>query len=267
MYTQLVETTLIDYLPTFQLSQDSLESLFSRIRSLNGNCDNPPVTMFSSALRKILIHNEITSSGSANCADNLKILSFPSQYKKTQNLARFHVEIDHHESEENIEFLQAIILNENDFLMDLTEETSIALIASSVEKKIQTSGRFECECVYVLRRNEKVYDITTSNDYNPPCISTLYICKVAHILFYLCRNQINFDYVLLVDKILLTIDYENIFIDYFVCDLDHKLGLVKYIVEEYIRLQATYIAKNLTLIEQKILCRKFLQKRIHFCGQ
>lgn len=64
-----------------------------------------------------------------------------------------------------------------------------------------------------------------------------------------------------------SIDFSEIYNDFFKCDLSHKLGFVQYIVGEFIRLQATYIAKNLTLVEQKFMCRKMLQKKIHFLGQ
>lgn len=63
------------------------------------------------------------------------------------------------------------------------------------------------------------------------------------------------------------IDYDSIFVDFFECDISHKAGFVKYITQEFIRLQATYIAKNLTLVEQKVLCRNKLNtKIIHFLG-
>lgn len=63
-----------------------------------------------------------------------------------------------------------------------------------------------------------------------------------------------------------SIDLNVVFTDYFECVESHKAGFVLYIIKEYIRLQAIYIAKNLTLIEQKILCRKQLNKKIHFLG-
>lgn len=51
IYDMYVEPGLIKSLPTFRLSQDPLESLFGRIRTLNGNNDNPNVTQFTSAFR------------------------------------------------------------------------------------------------------------------------------------------------------------------------------------------------------------------------
>lgn len=158
-------------------------------------------------------------------------------------------------------------LNENDFLMNCCEEITIASIAGSIENKIIEAGRFECDCENVLLRNAKVVNLTTSGEKRAPCISTLHICKIANVHFNLCRNQIKFDYNNLLDQIMNYIDFDNIFLNYFTCDMSHKKGFAKYVVEEFIRLQATYIAKNLTLIEQKILCEKLSKKKFHFLGQ
>lgn len=267
MYKLYIETGSMKQLPTYQLSQDSLECLFSRIRSLNGNCENPPVTMFTSAIRKILIHNEITSSRHANCADNLKILTVSNSRGRRNNIPKFTVEIDSQMQEEENEHLQTLVLNENDFIMDCTEEATIASIAGSIEEKVRKAGRFECECISVLLRNEKVSGLTISDNLIPPCVSSLHVCKIANIYFELCRNHITFDYNAMIEKIIISIDFDQMFTQFFVCDSSHKEGFLKYIVEEYIRAKANYVAKNVTLVEQKILCRKVLQKRVHFRGQ
>lgn len=244
-----------------------MECLFSRIRSLNGNCENPPITMFQSALRKILIHNEITSSRHSNCVDDANILSTSSRQKYSNKLPVFRVEVDQEQLEYDEESFYAITMNESDFLMTLTEEAMIATIASTIEEKICRSGRFECECISVLHRNEKVVGLTVLDKLYPPCISTFNACKTASILFEFCRTKITFNNSSLIEKIMQTIDFDFIFEQYFPCDLNHKQGFIKYIVGDFIRLKANYIAKNLTLIEQKILCRKVLQKRIHFSGE
>lgn len=260
LYSMYVETGKLEFIPTYQLSQDPLEAMFSRIRSLNGNNDNPTQTQFTSAIRKILIKNEIKTSEWANCTDKLEIASFPSSRQKPPNninIPSFNIPINDDPERK---------LNENDYLIDCCEEVSIASIAGAIEEKIQKKGRFECDCRFVISRNEKVVNLTLPNNHIP-CITTLHVCKVANVVFNSCRNQINFDYGKLVENIMDSIDFENVFNVYFVCDLSHKKGFVKYIIEEFIRLQATYIAKNLTLIEQKFLCSKLLKKKSHFLGQ
>lgn len=268
IYDLYIKTDIITQLPTYQLSQDSLESFFSRIRSLNGNSDNPPVTQFISAFRKILLHNEITSAESANCADNLNLLTVSSQPQNQtdqENLPKFNIR--QNPDENDFEFLLSTTLNENDFLINYCEEVTIAEIAGSIEEKIIINGRFDCECKFVLQRNMKVIDLVTSENVHAPCTSTLYVCKVANALFNLSRNKIYFDYDFLIGKIMDSIDIKNVYQQFFKCDLNHKIGFVQYIVGEFIRLHATYIAKNVTLTEQKFMCRKILKKRIHFLGQ
>lgn len=268
IYDLYIETNIITELSTYQLSQDSLESIFSRVRSINGNSENPTVTQFISAFRKILLHNEITSAESANCADNLKLLtvsSRPQSQTDLDNLPKFNIQLD--SAEDDLEFLLSMKLNENDFLIGNCEEATIASIAGSIEEKIINVGRFDCECMFVLQKNLKVVDLVTSENAHAPCTSTLYICKVTNILFNLSRNKINFDYDFLLGKIMDSIDLNNVYQEFFTCDFSHKIGFEQYIVKEFIRLHASYIAKNLTLAEQKFMCRKILRKKIHFLGQ
>lgn len=234
----------------------------------SGNNDNPTVTQFTSALRKLLIHNEIMSSDFANCADKLKIMTVSSrrqvQIQDQNSFSTFSLSCEEEQREANEESFIMPNIDENDMLLNCCEEITIAYMAGLLEKKILQHGRFECSCNAVLLRNEKVTDLSVSE--NTPCTSTLYICKIACACFNKSRNQIYFDYEMLIENIMQKIDYENIFNEFFECDIDHKAGFVKYIVQEYIRLQATYIAKNITLVEQKVLCRKKLNKVIHFLG-
>lgn len=83
LYNLCVKPGLRKNISTFQLSQDLLESLFGRIRSANGNNDNPDITQFISALRNILINNEIKSSALANCEDKLQIMNISSRRQNT----------------------------------------------------------------------------------------------------------------------------------------------------------------------------------------
>lgn len=268
MYQQYIETGLLQHLPMYNLSQDPLESLFSRVRSFNGDNDNPLVHQFVSAFRKILLFNEISSSKTANCVDQLKLFNVSSkrQHQSQQNEWQ-QINIQFESNEEEVESFLTMQPNENDFLINCYEEATIASVASSIEQKILRSGRFECDCVNVLERNEKVTGLDVQSNYVPPCISTMYACKVANICFNFFKNQISFNYNMLIDKIMRTIDFDCVFLQNFDCDITHKRGFIQYIVEEYIRIHANYIAKNMTLVEQKILCRKYLKKLIHFHGE
>jgi hypothetical protein len=54
---------------TYKLSQDHIENLFSKIRAKGGFNNNPDVRCFQSALKSLLIYNQITPSPNANCLD------------------------------------------------------------------------------------------------------------------------------------------------------------------------------------------------------
>jgi hypothetical protein len=59
-----------DYVLTFKMSQDHIECLFSKIRSMGGFNNNPNVVQFKAALRKLLVKQQISASPAANCADS-----------------------------------------------------------------------------------------------------------------------------------------------------------------------------------------------------
>ena len=58
------------YVLTFKFSQDHIECLFSKIRSMGGFNNNPNVAQFKSALRKLLVKQQVSSSAASNCADS-----------------------------------------------------------------------------------------------------------------------------------------------------------------------------------------------------
>lgn len=66
----------------FSVSQDHLESFFGCIRRMGSTNDNPTAQQFAGAYRKLLFHNEVTSSEGSNCQNDVtKILSVSSNKK------------------------------------------------------------------------------------------------------------------------------------------------------------------------------------------
>lgn len=69
------------FLCTYKFSQDHLELLFGKIRSLGGcNNNNPSARQFCAAYRKLLVHNEIQDVVRGNCMalQNVPILTVSS---------------------------------------------------------------------------------------------------------------------------------------------------------------------------------------------
>lgn len=100
IFTHYVESHQLKNIPTFHLTQDPLEALFSRVRYLNGSNDNPTVEQFMSAMRKLLVQSDFKSSESANCTDELNILCVPSTdtVKDTEDFADTEISIKHRRS-------------------------------------------------------------------------------------------------------------------------------------------------------------------------
>ena len=59
----------IHYVLAYKISQDHIETLFSKIRSKGGFDNNPDVLQFKSALRALLVKTDITPSLRANCLE------------------------------------------------------------------------------------------------------------------------------------------------------------------------------------------------------
>lgn len=83
LYNDHVKNGSMEYLLTFKLSQDHLETFFASIRSRNGFNNNPNAIHFRSAYKQLIIHNEISSPSSANCIqlDGTNILTIASTSK------------------------------------------------------------------------------------------------------------------------------------------------------------------------------------------
>lgn len=260
MYTRFVETNILKTLPTRKLNQDPLESFFSRCRSYSvlGSNTNPTVQQFCAAFRKILVHNEITSSTFSNCRDQLDLLYVSSDRPKTNNISVPETFED--DDEYQMEF------------NDLTEQDhqtlyGIAYAAGCIEKKIESHAEFKCVgCKRIISTNEKLQiQFFPKNKLSQiPCKSTFKLCSLAYNILKPEMKKMNFDYGVLLRKILRR-DFSNLYDETdFSSHEDHKQIFIKYIVEEFISMQASYAAKKATLDELK---KQTNSKKIkHFLG-
>lgn len=150
IYEEYVDTELLANLPTYQLSQDPLESFFGRIRNSLGTNTNPTVEQFKAAYRKNLLNLEIQSSIFSNCRDQLNILTVSS--KKNDLADRFVIS----EIRDQIEF--EFDFNPNDQLLDPFRETLIVSVAAEIESRIR-KATYKCTpCAMVLVENNKISD-------------------------------------------------------------------------------------------------------------
>lgn len=95
----------MEYLLTYKMNQDPLETFFSSIRSRGGWNNNPNAYQFEAAYRMLLIHNEVSASHRGNISiDDIQILSISSATKQESITAQLIDDIKNRISEpDNIE--------------------------------------------------------------------------------------------------------------------------------------------------------------------
>jgi hypothetical protein len=67
LYNSLIVANKMSFICTYKFSQDHLELLFGKIRSLGGCNNNPSARQFCAAYKKLLVHNEIQDVIRGNC--------------------------------------------------------------------------------------------------------------------------------------------------------------------------------------------------------
>lgn len=86
MFNDLRSKEKLNYLLTYKISQDHIETTFSAIRSRLGYNNNPTCKQFQAAYKRILVHNEIVGSEFGNCSilENTKMLTVNSYVEEKQ---------------------------------------------------------------------------------------------------------------------------------------------------------------------------------------
>lgn len=261
MYNEYVRPEKLKSLRLLYHSQDVLESFFSRVRYLGQWNDNPTVQQFQSAIRKLTFFKEINSSQFANCADNLNLLTVSSN---AANLRSKEINLSTRATEINYAYVDLRAEK-----IETEEDVTIAFVTGEIEKKIR-NGRFECEiCLDVLNDDFKVEgDLVENRLTQRPCLSTFAICKRVHFIFETASKNENFCYDSILKEIWHSIPFNSIFSnsDFSHCP-DHKTSFVEYIIDEYVRARATYVAKNKTLELQQKMLRNIKRRTYIFAGQ
>lgn len=255
MYNEIVGSEIMDSLPTHRFSQDILESFFGRIRSCLGYNDNPTVQQFGAAFRRIVVTNDIKSSEKANCEDalSLDILSVSTR-RPNHNVDRN----EHHRNPPETEPVNANKsdrIETNEFELNDLEARSVAQLAGIIEDKIAEKARFSCaECRKIFSENDKITHSSRSGLTTIPCQTTFDICCSAKKHIDKLTTDSSYTYADLLNETTNELDYKTAFSKTnFEGHDDHKRYFISFIAEEYIRAQANYIAKKVTLQEQQIL--------------
>lgn len=253
IYNELViDKKIISSIATHKLSQDHLENLFGKIRSLCGSNTNPNCQQFNAALNTLLANTAIQNSIEGNCT----VLEQVHVYNPFSNISTITSRRSKSERNNNVHYTpeeMEIVLQElseiqesaqTNQLTDLSDLTT-AHIASVIEGRIETTDKFPANCRLckdVFESNEKIPTafmdpISTRR----ACQSTYDICNAAdHVLkIDILKGQFEPD--LIYQTILSSLNLDNIYQDLcFKNHADHKLQLVESILHQYIRNKCNY---------------------------
>lgn len=276
LYTEYVEEKhWLEHLPVYRMSQDHLELFFGRIRSMHGCNDNPTVQQFSSSYRKLYFQNDlaisIDSNVAARCFSNILRVS-SAKIGGCGRPATDNVEDRSIEQLEDTVF-EAVIGAYREDHVDYTNDVGLSFVAGIIEQRVLRSG-VSCEsCIHALEQNEKVDDdLCLSSIQYKPCRSTFQICKLTEMVMKSRNIQINPNKptrMKLANCVFRNIDFDKLYSRFFYADHDivHKHCLIKTVIEEFVQIKCTHIAKAKTLEKQGHYIRHTSNKRTHFSGQ
>lgn len=260
LYTEFVLTKKIENIHFFYFGQDMLESLFSRIRSMLGANTNPTVQQLNGVLRQMIVLHEIVGPETANCQDNLDILTVSSGLVSNEKFVQTDRNYD-----EIADVFSPIKLN-------YKELYTIKLRAGTIEKKIRR-GVPRCDndvCKNIFKNNiDKIDGTFFENSLaQRPTKSTVAICEIIYNFFLIHKDIYKFNYNEFYRQILHEIPFDDLYtqID-FSHDIQHKSQYVLLIIDEYIRLHATHLARITRLDIHTKFYGKTSQKLKHFAGQ
>lgn len=239
--------------PTLRLSHDFLESFFGRCRALNGYNNNPTRDQFTCAFRKLLVNSELRSSSFSNCVDRLSILTISS--KKNSNEEE---PTEPNNNEKDFDDYSANLdkMSSNDYLLDIFQLSTIAFNAGSIEAK-------------VLKENILIdFDLLKTHRNMVPCKSTVDICIAVSKYAKIFQNRRDLKFHSLVYAILQNIDFDSLYL--YTNSSEHQDGhmlyLVKFIIEESLRLNFTSVARTVIIANQRVFLRNKLKNIVKNLG-
>lgn len=276
MYNVYVEEkNMIECIPTYSLNQDAVEIFFGKCRSLNGYNDNPTFQQFKSAYRKILLHSTVFTSKEGNCINfdtisepfsNVLFVSSNNRSLQTTNDNEIQEAIPE-ELDELHEQLQRIeAMQQNNLIDPFWADPTLIHIASTIETRIKMADVYCPECILAFEDNEKAGTSSIVSKYQP-CRSTYIICKsVDRFLksqFLREKKSINTLYSAIADH--LEIDSLYNATD-FRHDPNHKLFLIRAVVDTCFQIKSTFLARLANLTGPKHI-RSHYRHLIHVYGQ
>lgn len=242
-------------------------------RSLGGFNDNPNVTQFHAAYRKLLGNDLVWTSKKGNCENDLGSnpfidILYVSSRRDVYSHQQENDDIVPEEMEQFYYKLNDINRAIQNNLTDDLQPYMIGHVANLIERKILSTDNCE-HCVKVLNTCPKLEKTFVSSKFTQkPCVSTYKICVEADrfLKLQLLKGNINFN--IIYYSIINNIDIEQMFIEAdFTLHQGHKFHLIRTIIDGYIQLKGIFMARTATEDLHTQLFRYKFRKLVHFFGQ
>ncbi|CAL1270435.1 unnamed protein product [Larinioides sclopetarius] len=273
---------MLIYFPTYKLSQDHIELLFSSVRFHGGFNDNPTARQFRAAYRKLLINTEIKAAVTGNCIPlaDIKILNVPSTVssKEVINATTPSVTFRNSQSNKNTSSNHNAIFT-GAFLSECSNDI-IFYMAGWIVKNL--SGKLKCEvCVSALFPKEmptslSLISFKSEGGLVYPSNDVFQICKECEMAFRqeILKTNCKDSQILIMKNAPSVLDKvcsRNYFSVLHKHQFDteptanHLVHLIRSIVHLYFKVQVNYYCKNLSLNKESM--RQFFKHLVNFSGQ
>ena len=285
----------LNFLMSYKMSQDHIELFFGKIRSMGGCNNNPTSRQFSSAYKKILVHNDIQDVVKGNCIplDSVPILSNSGRTSTNSVMAIndssarnriYSDEICENEyNEDNYIYIPST------YQLSLCSNSIVAYIGGFVVHKLKKSLRCE-SCIEALSDDNdrsmvhNLITIKSKGNLIHPSNDVIEICQCCEKMF---RKSVSFygnrdlslgrkDFRKIIYSVLKYFSGKNIFskLSEHMYDNEplnnHLILLVKAICENYLQVRYSYAAKHFSsslVHHNKMKSRQTYTKLILFSGQ
>lgn len=279
IYQEYIENNqLLDFIPTYRLCQDPLEMYFGKNRACNGHNDSPTPQQFEGANRKLQVFDNLLCSKYSNCNEidipnqpigNILYVSSRSS-SISSTLSEDNSNVTSAELETMMQKLSEIEAMEENCLLDSLKDYTIAYISGQIENRIGKNDRIHCSyCEKIFKENAKIQNVHIGFILlASPCKSTFDICKATDRLLKLSQFSEQVSCSRMHAGVLSCLEMNTLFEKTdFSHDFEHKLFFVKAIVDIYVQIKNTSIARSINLNSKKDFLRTKLKKIIHFSGQ
>lgn len=266
----------LQYLLTFKINQDHLETFFSALRSRGGFNDNPSAMQFEASYKRLLVRHGIFASEKGNCLINdIQILYVTSTKKAITN------DLSCDEEEKT----SVDVFDYHDYLSTLWSlsqfiEDVVAHISEFVVRKLLKNKSMCNVCTtFLLSKNvvSKLTELKNRGNLIFPSDDVIYISRSAERVIrensHLIFKKANIKQFLMT-KVFRSV-HEKVFIHTSMTDHimeqnvfdNHKVVLIKKIINVYIQLRLFYEGKLATNAEREEYVRHKFHKIVHFKHQ